>query len=116
MLLKMKNKMFKKRKYENIKDLIIDILFLFKNLKYFNNQLSSKFKKRLMLVETEVNNCKYCYFLHTKIALLKGFKKNELNNLIKTAPKYETHALLYAQHYAQTKGKPNKNIINGINQ
>ncbi len=106
--------MFKKRKYNSIKELLDDLKYLVKNIKHIRNSLPKEFKERIMLAETQVNQCRYCNFIHTKIALLNGFKREELDNLIKHCPKDQINAILYTQYYTEKEGKVEEDIRNKI--
>ena len=72
--------------------------------------LSPKFRERLMLAVTRVNDCRYCAFFHTKAALSEGVPREEVERLMggmfDGCPEEELPALLYAQHWAETECKP----------
>lgn len=65
-----------------------------------------------MLAVTEVNGCEICSYGHTKIALEQGMTEEEISMLLAgdtgNVPKDELHAVMFAQHYADTKGKPSQ--------
>jgi len=65
-----------------------------------------------MLAVTEVNGCEVCSYYHTRIALEKGLSEEEIQMLIsgsaESIPPDEATAILFAQHYADTKGQPTK--------
>lgn len=75
-----------------------------------NEQLSYSFTKRIMLAVTEVNGCEVCSYAHTKDALEQGMDEKEINQLLvgvtDETPTNELKAILFAQHYADTKGNP----------
>jgi len=75
-------------------------------------QLNSQFIERIMLAVTEVNKCSICSYAHTKMALEKGMKAEEIRELLQgdhgTVPDDELEAILFAQHYADSRGKPSK--------
>jgi len=77
-----------------------------------NNEVSLKFMERIMLAVTQVNACAVCSYAHTKMALEAGMSNKEIQNLlagtIDDAPADEVTAVLFAQHYADTRGKPSK--------
>ncbi|TCS95877.1 carboxymuconolactone decarboxylase family protein [Hazenella coriacea] len=77
-----------------------------------NKQMSSHFIERIMLAVTEVNGCEVCAYGHTKIALEQGMSDQEIQMLlsgaIEGAPDHEVKAIIFAQHYADTKGNPTK--------
>ncbi|MDP3066596.1 MAG: carboxymuconolactone decarboxylase family protein [Methanobacteriaceae archaeon] len=75
-----------------------------------NNELSSKFIERIMLAVTEVNDCAICSYAHTKKALESGMTSGEIQNMLSgitdNTPAYEVAAVMFAQHYADTRGNP----------
>lgn len=77
-----------------------------------SKQLSPHFIERIMLAVTEVNGCEVCSYAHTKIALEQGMDEKEIKQLLSGAtdgiPDEEMKAIMFAQHYADTKGNPTK--------
>lgn len=77
-----------------------------------NNLITIHFIERIMLAVTEVNGCDICSYGHTKIALEQGMTKEEITMLLAgetdSVPEEELHAVMFAQHYADTKGKPSE--------
>ncbi|WP_416828929.1 carboxymuconolactone decarboxylase family protein [Ectobacillus polymachus] len=75
-----------------------------------SKQISMEFIERIMLAVTEVNGCEICSYAHTKIALEQGMSNEEIQMLLsgnkEKVPEEEAPALLFAQHYADTKGNP----------
>lgn len=76
--------------------------------------IDSTFRERLMLAVTSVNDCRYCSFAHAKQALAEGINQNEIqalqDGLLDTSPNEELPALLYAQHWAETRGDVDSSI------
>lgn len=72
--------------------------------------LSTEWMERIMLAVTEVNRCAMCSYAHTKIALEAGLKADEINAVLagdfSGVNKAELASLLFAQHYADTRGNP----------
>ncbi len=72
--------------------------------------LSSEFRERLMLAATGVNQCRYCSYVHARQALVEGIDAAEVRALLggklEASPERELPALLYAQHWAETRGQP----------
>jgi AhpD family alkylhydroperoxidase len=68
------------------------------------------FADRIFLAVTFVNGCRACSYYHSKNALAAGISKAELQELHKGhydhAPAGELVALLYAEHYAESQGRP----------
>lgn len=77
-----------------------------------NQELSPKFIERIMLAVTEVNNCAICSYAHTKNALESGMSNNEIQKILAgimdDVPDDEVGAVMFAQHYADTRGNPTK--------
>ena len=76
------------------------------------DELSSEFSERIMLAVTEVNGCVACSYAHTKMALEAGMSNEEIQKLLEgvfdNVPEDEVAAVLFAQHYADTRGNPSK--------
>jgi len=68
------------------------------------------FQERLMLAVTEVNGCRYCAFVHAKMALSAGLAQADVDALaegsLEGSPPEQVPALLYAQHWAETDTQP----------
>lgn len=83
-----------------------------------NNLISMQFIERIMLSVTEVNGCDICSYGHTKIALEQGMSKEEIELLLSgdtnSVPANELHAVMFAQHYADTSGKPTQGAWNKL--
>ena len=77
-----------------------------------NHEINPKFIERLMLAVTEVNECAICSYAHTKRALESGMSHAEiqkmLSGVIDDVPDDELEAVMFAQHYADTRGNPNQ--------
>ena len=74
--------------------------------------VSEAFEKRIMLAVTQVNGCRMCSYFHTKKALEIGMPEQEIKQILDgelgAAPKEEAVALAFAQHYADTAGRFDK--------
>jgi AhpD family alkylhydroperoxidase len=72
--------------------------------------MNHAFLERIMLAVTEVNGCAMCSYYHTKVALEAGFSAEEIRNMLggslRDVPAEQLDAVLFAQHYADTRGKP----------
>lgn len=83
-----------------------------------NGNLSEDFIKRIMLAVTEVNGCEVCSYEHTKSALEMGMSGEEIKNIltgtVDDIPVEQLKAILFSQHYAETKGAPTKDTWNEI--
>lgn len=77
-----------------------------------NKLLDKPFVERIMLAVTEVNDCPACSFGHSKIALESGMSNEEIENILSgvhsEVPLDQLPAIMFAQHYAEYRGKPTK--------
>lgn len=75
-------------------------------------ELTQDFVERIMLAVTQVNGCEICSYAHTNWALEAGLSGEEISRLLAGSadgiPPGELPAILFAQHYADTKGRPDK--------
>jgi len=82
--------------------------YMLKNKK--SKELTPDFIEKIMLAVTEVNGCEVCSYAHTKIALEHGMSNEEIQSLLSgntgRIPDDEAIAILFAQHYADTRGNP----------
>ena len=80
-----------------------------------DQRISHKFSERIMMAVTEVNGCRYCSYFHTQVSLRAGLKEEEIHRVLagdfEGAPQYELTALYFAQHYAESGGKPNLEAV-----
>lgn len=106
---------FTKRTYASMGEFWGDLRFLLahrKDVKRLveHEALNGAFRERLMLAVTQVNRCRYCSFAHTHQALKEGLAQDEIDALLDGeldgVPEDERTALLYAQHWAETRGQP----------
>lgn len=79
----------------------------------WGNALPHRFRERLYLAVIAVNGCRYCTYLHTRTALEAGLSPDDihclLGGIMENVPIDETTALLYAQHWADSNGRPDAN-------
>lgn len=72
--------------------------------------LDPQFRERLFLAVTQVNECRSCTWAHTRIALREGLSENEVSALfqadLESTPEDQRDAVLYAQHWADSGGRP----------
>jgi len=70
------------------------------------------FSERIMLAVTQVNGCRYCAYGHARMALAAGVPDQEIQQLMQgefdSLPREEIKAILFAQHYAESCGRPEK--------
>ncbi|HOO25610.1 MAG TPA: carboxymuconolactone decarboxylase family protein [Clostridiales bacterium] len=80
-----------------------------------SKKISFDFKERLMLAVTEVNGCPMCSYFHVEQALKSGMDDSQIKDLLsgslENVPDEEVKALLFAQHYAEKRGRPEKELV-----
>ena len=105
------------RKLYSVPDTYIILFNAMRTIRYMsksrkNNELSQDFMERIMLAVTQVNACAICSYAHTKMTLEAGLSSEEIQNMlagvIDDTPPDEIAAVMFAQHYADTRGKPSK--------
>jgi len=68
------------------------------------------FTEKIMLAVTQVNGCRYCEYGHSRMALEAGIPAEEIRQLMAGEfdglTEREAPAVLFAQHYAETGGRP----------
>ncbi|MCD6091025.1 MAG: carboxymuconolactone decarboxylase family protein [Bacteroidales bacterium] len=84
-----------------------------------NKKLGKTFMEKVMTVVTAVNGCTYCTWFHAKQAVSSGISETEVKNMLNLqfeadASDFDVPALLYAQHYAETNRKPDKEMTKNL--
>jgi AhpD family alkylhydroperoxidase len=109
-------KLFRKRSlnWKNLRQLIYQTILNLKNMRKVSG-LSKEFMERIMLAVTSVNECRYCSYYHTKIALESGCSDDEIREILggdlSCADQYELPALAFAQYFAESQEKPSKKAL-----
>lgn len=89
---------------------------LIKNNK--SKQIDPQFVERLQLAVTEVNGCAACSYQHTKMALEQGMSNDEISSFLSGGDDFikpeEAKAIMFAQHFADTRGFPTRTTYNSI--
>jgi AhpD family alkylhydroperoxidase len=107
-------KKFNRRTYENISSVVGDLKKIMANRDQMKplmrgELINPAFRERLMLAVTAVNGCRYCSYAHARQAFVEGIDRDEIEALkdgvIENCPRDELPALLYAQHWAETRGR-----------
>lgn len=79
---------------------------------------SKPFTERIMLTVTEVNGCALCAYGHTRIARDAGLSSVEIRELLggvaNGVPDAELPAIMFAQHYADTRGHPDAHTLRNL--
>lgn len=91
-----------------------DLKFMFghrKMIKKTMRDLDHAFVEKIMTVVTAVNGCRYCAWFHARQAVSSGISPEEVQQMMKLqfqadASEEELMALLYAQHFAETRRNP----------
>lgn len=92
-----------------------DLAYILRNLPGLLSSVRSRrigraFAEKIMLVVTQVNGCRYCSYGHIRMALRSGVTPEEIASLlafeIDRFPTEQDVALAFAQHYAETEGRP----------
>jgi AhpD family alkylhydroperoxidase len=76
------------------------------------------FIERLQLAVTEVNGCAACSYAHTRMALREGMSNEEISSFLGGGDQFiqpeEAKAILFAQHFADSRGYPKKDAYEAI--
>src|SRR5690554_484445 len=82
--------------------------------------LDPHFTRRLQLAVTEVNGCPACSYQHTKMALREGMSNEEISSFLSGQEEYvkpeEAKAIIFAQHFAYSRGYPKQYAYDSIVQ
>lgn len=74
--------------------------------------VDKQFIERLQLAVTEVNGCVACSWAHTNMALKQGMSNEEISSLLSGGDNFikpeESKGIMFAQHFADSKGYPKK--------
>ncbi len=80
--------------------------------------VDNNFVRRLQLAVTEVNGCAACSYQHTQMALKQGMSNEEINSFLGGESNFikpeEAKAILFAQHFADSRGFPKKYAYDSI--
>ncbi|MGQ1947069.1 carboxymuconolactone decarboxylase family protein [Geofilum sp. OHC36d9] len=80
--------------------------------------ISKHFIERLQLAVTEVNGCAACSYAHTYMALKQGMSNEEINSFLSGDGTFikeeEAKAIVFAQHFAESRGFPKKEAYQSI--
>ncbi len=80
------------------------------------NKISHAFAEKLRLATNSVNGCVYCSYGHSMLALRSGISREEIDLLLRgdigcEVDGFEAPGLFFAQHYAETGGRPEKEML-----
>jgi AhpD family alkylhydroperoxidase len=109
------NTKFRKTTYRGLRDFFADLGILVTNGRAIVDMMrkgtvSPEFRERLMLAVTSVYGCRFCSWAHTREALKRGLSQDDITSLLSGSmvgcPAEEALAILYAQHWAESNGRP----------
>jgi len=82
--------------------------------------VDNDFVERLQLAVTEVNGCAACSYQHTKMALKQGMSNEEISSFLSGESNFikpeEAKAIMFAQHFADSRGFPKKYAYDAIEE
>jgi AhpD family alkylhydroperoxidase len=74
--------------------------------------------ERIMLAVTEVNGCPACSWAHTRMALREGMSGEEISALLSgdggVVPPDEATGVVFAQHYADSRARPDRDAYDAL--
>ena len=80
--------------------------------------VDTHFIERLQLAVTEVNGCAACSYQHTQMALEQGMSNEEISSFLSGGSSFikpeEAKAILFAQHFADSRGFPKEKTYHSI--
>lgn len=80
--------------------------------------VAEHFVERLQLAVTEVNGCAACSYQHTKMALRQGMSNEEISSFLSGGDSFikpeEAKAIMFAQHFADSRGYPKKYTYDSV--
>jgi AhpD family alkylhydroperoxidase len=94
-----------------------EIISSLSDLRIFRKRpaIQGSFSEKIMLAVTQVNDCRYCSYVHTRKALNAGVSETEVRSLLEGglehSPSDQLIALAFAQHYAEREGQPEEQAI-----
>jgi AhpD family alkylhydroperoxidase len=95
--------------FEDIGYFLVNIPLMFRSFR--NKKIDKAFREKIMTITSAVNGCTYCAWFHAGQALSGGISQAEITDMLNlqfnsNASEFETMALMYAQHYAETNRNP----------
>ena len=80
--------------------------------------VSREFIERIQLAVTEVNGCAACSYAHTYMAIKQGMSNEEIHSFLSGDGGFikpeEARAIVFAQHYADNRGSPEKDAYESL--
>jgi len=85
-----------------------------------SRRIDRAFAEKIMLAVTAVDGCRYCSYGHARMALASGVSPEEVDLLlggeVGHASPEEAPALFFAQHYAESGGHPDPEMVQKLVQ
>ena len=85
-----------------------------------SRRIDQAFAEKIMLAVTAVSGCRYCSYGHARMALASGVSPEEVDLLlggeVGHASPEEAPALFFAQHYAESGGHPDPEMVQKLVQ
>lgn len=115
----------KLRIFSSLKEYFSLFIKTFKRMMQLRNipqtdRISPQFHEKLLVALSAVNRCAYCSYLHTRLALEQGINRKEIDDILKNDIKEfsqkELPGILFAQHFAETKGNVSKTALRKVTQ
>jgi AhpD family alkylhydroperoxidase len=116
---------FDRRTYGSPREFFEDIFFVTRNMRRSRSlmkgtEMPAAFRERIMLAVTSVYGCRYCSWVHTREALRNRVEQDEISSLltgsVEGCPEEEAVALLYAQHWADSDGRPDLEAVSRLEE
>ena len=110
------SKKFRKRSlnWKNLRQLMFRMIMNARSMGKVTG-ISKEFMERIMLAVTSVNDCRYCSYFHTKVAIESGCSDDEIRDILggdfSCADHEELPALAFAQHFAESHEKPSREAL-----
>lgn len=83
-----------------------------------DRSVSGQLLEHLQLAITEVNGCAACSYQHTQMVLAQGMSNEEISSFLSGETDYiiaeEAKAIMFAQHFADSKGIPDRITYDSI--
>jgi len=81
-------------------------------------RIPAKFNEQIILAVTAVNECVYCTWFHSNLAIESGCSPEEIARILgrdlNDVEPTQAVALAFAQHYAESEGKPDFNAAKNL--
>lgn len=94
--------------------------FVFLKVNKKKKIMNKQFKEAMMLAVTQVNGCKLCSYVHTKVALSAGCSESQIRELLEgetaNVKTEYLEAVLFAQHFADEHEKPSAELFHKIEE